>query len=447
MAREEGVVPVTRLEDENDALKKENEQLRRELARVTAGGEERTSSGKRKRTEPIDRSTEKALPRLPTEVWAEVAAKIHRDDVMAFASTSKQLREVQQQAGRKLVTRPYKDYDKWSFTPVLTMDPVYFSRDWCAWWSKIFSSRGGCRTASAPASRRAFPSPAGSRSSRNMNQTNNECMRFVIKVAAYHGYLDVLTKYWSDIPAGNPVMMDKYICKWAAHGGHLEALKLLRSKGCPWDGWTCVGAAKGGHFEVLKWLMSEGCPLNEDACIGAARGGHLEVLKWLGSMGCPLYVSTCTFAAKGGHFEVLKWLMSEGCPWDASAWYGAADGGHLEILKWLRSHGCPWNEKACAGAAEGGHLEVLKWLRSEGCPWNEKQCRRSAYCHPNIVRWIDSQSSYAGAGGSSRYSLKAAIARGRGARWRGTPRRPPPPPEDAPSSSSSSSSDAPRRMR
>ena len=113
VAGEEGVVPDTRLENENktlkkeiDVLKKEVEQLKQELARVTAGGAEGASGGKRKRTEATDRSIEKALPRLPTEVWAEVAAKIHRDDVMAFASTSKQLREAQQQSGRNLVTRP-----------------------------------------------------------------------------------------------------------------------------------------------------------------------------------------------------------------------------------------------------------------------------------------------------------------------------------------------------
>ena len=96
VAKEKGAVPVTRLEEENDAQKKESEQLGRELARVTAGGEERTSGGKRMRTEATDRSIATALPRLPTEVWAEVAAKIHRDDVMAFALTSKQLREAQQ---------------------------------------------------------------------------------------------------------------------------------------------------------------------------------------------------------------------------------------------------------------------------------------------------------------------------------------------------------------
>ena len=103
VAKEKGVVRETlreienkTLKKENDTLKKENEQLGRELARVTVAGEERTSEGKRKKTEPLDRSTEKALPRLPTEVWAEIAAKIDDKDVLAFASTSKQLRDAQQ---------------------------------------------------------------------------------------------------------------------------------------------------------------------------------------------------------------------------------------------------------------------------------------------------------------------------------------------------------------
>ena len=93
-------MPVTRreneiktLKDENDALKKEVTKLGQELARATAGGAEGASGGKRKRTEPTDRSIVKALPCLPTEIWAEVAVKIRRDDVMAFASVSKQLRE------------------------------------------------------------------------------------------------------------------------------------------------------------------------------------------------------------------------------------------------------------------------------------------------------------------------------------------------------------------
>ena len=310
VAKEKGAVHVTRLE--NDALKEENEQLGRELASVTAGGEEVTSEGKRRRTEATYISIKKTLPRLPTEVWAEVAAKIHRDDVMAFALTSKQLREAQQQAERELVTRLYfTDWTVRVFPTLLHQDCVYFTRDWCTWWIKRF----------------------------NTTETKDDHIRSVIKVAAYHGYVDVLE---SGVPE--------------------EKTPLLMNVRTVWF------AALGGRLEVLKWLRSEGCPGHESACSYAAAGGHLEILKWLKSQGCPWNEWDCAGAAAEGHFEVLKWLRSEGCPWDEWACAHAAAGGQLETLKWLRSEGCPWDEEVCFGAAKVGHLEVLKWLRGEGCP-------------------------------------------------------------------------------
>ena len=96
-------------------------------------------------------------------------------------------------------------------------------------------------------------------------------------------------------------------------------------------------------------------------------------------------------ACESGYMEIIRWLRREGCPLSVGACYCAAGNGHLEILKWLRSEGCPWNAGYCAGAAEGGHLEILKWLRSEGCPWDEEECRTVG--KPNIVRWIEAQSS------------------------------------------------------
>ena len=248
-------MPETRREDEIDALKKESEQLGRELARVTAAGEEGTSRGKRKRTEASHQSIEKALPWLPTEVWAEVAAKIHRDDVMAFASTSKQLREAQQQAGRELVTKLYSN--QWQ--PGIYV-PAFFTRDWCAWWSRHF----------------------------NMNETAPECMNRVIKVAVYQGYLDVLKTYWSNVPKDKiPLLMDIATCALAALGGHFEVLIWLRRQGCPWGPSACDGAAEGGHLEILKWLRSKRLSWSKETCSCAAKGGHLEVLKWLRSEGCP----------------------------------------------------------------------------------------------------------------------------------------------------------------
>ena len=45
----------------------------------------------------------------------------------------------------------------------------------------------------------------------------------------------------------------------AAAGGHLEMLKWLHDKGCPWDKWATTSAAAGGHLAVLKWLRDKGC--------------------------------------------------------------------------------------------------------------------------------------------------------------------------------------------
>lgn len=42
------------------------------------------------------------------------------------------------------------------------------------------------------------------------------------------------------------------ICGAAARNGQLEALKLLRDNGLPWNHFTCAFVAKGGHFKMLK---------------------------------------------------------------------------------------------------------------------------------------------------------------------------------------------------
>ena len=118
----------------------------------------------------------------------------------------------------------------------------------------------------------------------------------------------------------------------------------------------------------------------------------MKTLQWLKTQeGFELNSWIFESACMGGHLEALKWLRSEGCPWHEKACTCAAAAGHLEVLKWLRSKGCRWNASACDHAAEGGHLEVLKWLRSEGCPWDKEACR--VVGKPNIVRWIQAQSS------------------------------------------------------
>ena len=107
--------------------------------------------------------------RLPTEVWAIIAGKIDKNDVCSFALVSKQLREAQVRAGRKLVTMPVWDYDE-------EMD-ASFTQDWCAYWSRKF----------------------------NVRYTDPELIKRVLYVAANKGYLQVFEKYWSHGPQKSSV--------------------------------------------------------------------------------------------------------------------------------------------------------------------------------------------------------------------------------------------------
>ena len=247
--------------------------------------------------------------RLPTEVWAIIAGKIDENDVCSFALVSKQLREAQVLAGRKLVTRPRSNF---------RYDVTYFTEDWCAYWSRKFIE----------------------------DHTDPEVIKRVLYVAAGQGYLQVFEKYWSQGPQEKlRKLWDEQTCNWAAQGGHLELVKWLRAKGCPWGTTTSANAAFGGHLEVLQWMRGQDPP----------------------------------------------------CPWDSNVCYFAASKGHLEVLRWARSQGCPWNENAPCAAAMNGHLKTLVWLIQEGCPYDKEECRRVAEfggeCTRKVLEWLDDETS------------------------------------------------------
>lgn len=175
----------------------------------------------------------------------------------------------------------------------------------------------------------------------------------------------------------------------AARGGHIDVLRWLRGRGCPWDEQTCEQAAAGGHLSLLQWARARGCPWNEWTCEAAAAGGHLDVLQWARARGCPW--NRCTFfaAARHGDLVVLDFLRREACPWDAWTCAGAAQGGHLHVLKWLRRHGCPWNASTCKHAAYYGHARVLEWAIEQGCPqrdWMDEYAAET-WTNPEFVFW------------------------------------------------------------
>ena len=139
---------VKALRQENEELREENEGLKLRNAKLEA--------------ECQTPQEEDKEVKLPTEVWAKIAGKLDENDVCSFALVSKQLREAQVRAGRKLVTMPV--WCDWGVD--------YFTEDWCAYWSRKF----------------------------NMHHTDSELIKRVLYVAARQGYLEVFEKYWSQGP-------------------------------------------------------------------------------------------------------------------------------------------------------------------------------------------------------------------------------------------------------
>ena len=262
--REEGTdtepALVKALRQENEELREEVEGLKLKIAKLEAGCQT-----------PQEKDKE---VKLPTEVWAIIAGKLDKNDVCSFALVSKQLREAQVLAGRKLVTRPVSNDGK---------SVAYFTEGWYAYWNRKFS----------------------------VHHTDPELVKRVLCIAAYHGYLQVFEKYWSQGPQEKlSKLWDKNTCGWAAYNGHIEVMKWLRAKGCPWDILTSCAAADGGQLEVLQWMRAQDPP----------------------------------------------------CPWDLQVCYYAAKNGHLDVLRWARRQGCPWGERLICAAAKNGHLKILNWL-------------------------------------------------------------------------------------
>ena len=57
--------------------------------------------------------------------------------------------------------------------------------------------------------------------------------------------------------------LDTGVFESACMGDQLEALKWLRSEGCPWNEWTCEEAAREWNRNVLRWAMDNDCPCDE----------------------------------------------------------------------------------------------------------------------------------------------------------------------------------------
>jgi ankyrin repeat protein len=155
----------------------------------------------------------------------------------------------------------------------------------------------------------------------------------------------------------------------AARRGHLDLVKLLRSKGAPLtvldkpDLSPTDAAARGGHADIVEFLLSEGADVNErdfnaaTPLHHAAEGGNPDVVKLLIERGAdvnlrrisrdtPLHV-----AARRGAVEVARCLIQHGSRVDvrdrynATALHIAAGAGKLEMARLLLELGADVNAR------------------------------------------------------------------------------------------------------
>ncbi len=179
-------------------------------------------------------------------------------------------------------------------------------------------------------------------------------------------------------------------CDFAAIGGNIDILQLVRLRGCEWDGKTCKYAAYYGHLHVIRYLIDNGCELDLGTCINAAKMGHLHILEWWKEENILWDPEVCAAAASHGQLEIIIWLRENGCEWDCQTCVEAAANGHLNVLKWARENGCDWDCRTCTVAAGHGHLDILEWAIKNGCDLNISETYYFATNSNtiNVIKWM-----------------------------------------------------------
>jgi len=218
-------------------------------------------------------------------------------------------------------------------------------------------------------------------------------------------------------------------CDYAASGGHIRVLQLLKEFRIPWSMSTSDECAKGGHVDCLAYLAQQDCPIDYSTCFhSAAYAGQVEMLHWIMARWTPThpyfheavledvaskgaipvlelakecgadlshFVCLVPNAAHAGRLQCAKWLVEEGALLNPELLpMMAAEGGHIEMLNWVAE--LPdmfWGNDTYEGAISEGHVHVLEWAyntKKLGGPWADDDLARRVARSGNLemAKWV-----------------------------------------------------------
>jgi hypothetical protein len=156
----------------------------------------------------------------------------------------------------------------------------------------------------------------------------------------------------------------------AARCNKLAVVQFLRAQGCPLSTSIFHLAAERGHIAMCTYLFAEQCLWDEVTSHYAARGGSVDALRLLRQRGCPWNPPVVsTNAAAGGSVDVLLYLQQQGIVFDLLTEMLLAAGAYskLAAAKWLRQQGAEWPAVLCSVWYQKWSGDTLEWARAEGC--------------------------------------------------------------------------------
>ena len=188
------------------------------------------------------------------------------------------------------------------------------------------------------------------------------------------------------------IKKNKNIFDNAALNGHLECLKFLHLKECPWGSKTTYNAAISNHTECFKFLLENDCPtdnsilanciknndlvsfkyyhmygfkLTGDLCYTAVVNKNLECLKYCFENGCKFNKSICNTALDHKSFDCLRFCYNNGAEWIYSRHYITTEEIYMEFIKYSLKYNKLLNENICNDVSKLGYLKCLKYLLSD----------------------------------------------------------------------------------